>query len=84
MIAQKSKLIQAELLEKLVWISSKKNINFLQVNKLGETPLHLAAKSGSEKMITLLLGLGADTQSTDNEGLRPLNTALEAGNFSVF
>jgi ankyrin repeat protein len=84
LIAAKSKKIDIKLLEKIVWILNKKEINFHAKNKLGETPLHSAAQSGSQDMIQLMLNIGVDANATDNAGLKPLNSACVKLNYTVF
>jgi len=43
----------------------------------GETPFHVAAKSGHNEVILLLLSLGCDISCTDNWGFTPLHCACE-------
>ncbi len=42
----------------------------------GNTPLHIAAVSGSEALILGLLGAGADVNARENKGLTPLGLAI--------
>lgn len=45
----------------------------------GATPLHIAADQGSVEMIQCLLKAGADPNTTDEEGLLPIQTAAARG-----
>ena len=45
----------------------------------GRAPLHLAALSGSEQVLALLLGAGADVNLTDNSGMTALHKAATLG-----
>src|SRR5579862_3726327 len=49
----------------------------------GKTPLHLAAKKGSESLVKLLLARGGDQTAEDNFGLTPLHCAIEGGSEAV-
>jgi ankyrin repeat protein len=46
--------------------------------------LHIAGKSGSEDMITMILQTGAEPNQRDKNSLKPLNSASQSLNFSVF
>jgi ankyrin repeat protein len=49
----------------------------------GKAPLHLAAKKGSESVVTFLLARGGDQTAEDNSGLMPLHHAIEGGSEAV-
>lgn len=50
----------------------------------GYTPLHFASSSGDERMVSLLLDRGADTNArTEGIGLTPLMRAAEEGHLQV-
>ena len=84
LIAGRSHVINENLLRKIVWILNKKEINFKAQNAKNETPLHWAAKSGSDLMIELMLEIGADAKAVCSDGLNCLHTAFESLNLSVF
>ncbi|CAB0043910.1 unnamed protein product [Trichogramma brassicae] len=42
-------------------------------NDKGNTPLHLAVKSGASNMVEVLLRHGADSNATNNKGMTPLH-----------
>jgi ankyrin repeat protein len=47
------------------------------------TPLHEAAREGHDKVVQVLLALGADRQVRDRDGKSPLDLATEAGHEAV-
>ncbi|XP_071109941.1 uncharacterized protein [Haliotis cracherodii] len=49
------------------------------VNKLGRSPIHLAAESGSSETVKLLLDKGADVSTQDDDGKTPLHMAAPRG-----
>jgi ankyrin repeat protein len=53
-------------------------------HKTTMTPLHLAAFHDSVKIIALLLELGADVASVDEQGRTPIDLALNAGKTSAY
>ena len=53
------------------------------VNKKGETPLHLAVVSGSQRIIRSLLLRGANVDQKDNSHKSPLDLAIEKGNSEI-
>lgn len=53
----------------------KVNIN----NAEGETPLHLAAFKGHQRVVKFLVENGAEIDVKDNDGLRPIDMAKENG-----
>lgn len=52
-------------------------------SRTGETPLHLAAKAGSERVVLSLLQWGADPAATDAEGKSARDAVTGADSFSV-
>jgi ankyrin repeat protein len=48
-------------------------------DKNGDTPLHLAVRSGSLEAARALIEAGADLSLANNEGDTPLQLALELG-----
>ncbi len=54
--------------------------------KIGETPLHIAARieeTRGEKCTKMLLKSGADTNLAMSNGMTPLHIAAESGNIAV-
>ena len=49
---------------------------YKEINRDGETPLHIACKKGNAKIVQLLLDNGANINATDNLNGTPLDTAL--------
>ena len=49
----------------------------------GCTPLHLAALSGNEAMVELLIGRGVAIDASDRAGRTPLSTAISAGHGQI-
>ncbi|OCK79033.1 ankyrin, partial [Lepidopterella palustris CBS 459.81] len=47
------------------------------------TALHVAARTGNEKIAQLLVEQGADLGAVDENGRTPLHQAAEAGNKAV-
>lgn len=59
--------------------------NFLNAkNDLGETPLHIAARSDNRDLYGLILRAGADTTIVDNYGLTPVVVAQGRGNYTDY
>ena len=58
---------------KLVKYFLNKNSNPNELNKDGQTPLHLALKEGNKEIIDLLIKNGADISIKDNEGKKPFD-----------
>ena len=58
---------------KLVKYFLNKNSNPNELNKDGQTPLHLALKEGNKDIIDLLIKNGADISIKDNEGKKPFD-----------
>ena len=54
-----------------------------QREQLGWTPLHLAAISGSEDTVKMLLGAGAKVALTDCNGQTPLHAAASSGEDTI-
>jgi len=51
--------------------------------KNGQTALHIAAAMGIEPIVSALIDAGANTETTDREGLRPLHEACSAGKYHI-
>ena len=49
----------------------------------GFTPLHVAAESGSEELVRLLLGAGASADATTDQGQTPATTAASWGHETI-
>lgn len=49
----------------------------------GNTPLHLAAKTGNERVLAALIGKGAKLSLTNREGATPLALAIEANRYGA-
>ena len=49
----------------------------------GCTPLHLAALSGNEAMVELLVGRGVPIDAPDRAGRTPLSMAISAGHRQI-
>jgi ankyrin repeat protein len=60
------------ILEKLL----AKGANIEEQTKVGTTPLHIAAASGQDTLVTLLLDKGAKLEARENNGRTPLFSAL--------
>jgi len=52
-------------------------------DKLGETPLHVAAVRGYKEISTLLIAKGADVNAEDESGLTPLHAAAWMGHKEI-
>ena len=50
-----------------------KDYDINQINKQGQTALHLACKLGNKNIIKLLIDKGANTKIKDNEGKKPFD-----------
>ena len=50
-----------------------KNYDINQINKNGQTALHLACELGYENIMNLLIEKGADINIKDNKGRKPLD-----------
>lgn len=60
------------------------NSNNIEVrDKLGRTPLHLAAKAGDWDKVKLLCDYGADIEVQDMDGCTPMFLATQSGKLSV-
>lgn len=46
-------------------------------NNLGETPLHIYCKLGKFETVKKIIGMGADVNIHNNEGLTPIEVAIE-------
>jgi len=62
---------------KLIKYFLEKKISPNEVNKEGQTPLHLAVKSGKIEIIELLMDNGADKSIKDNKGKKPFDYATK-------
>jgi ankyrin repeat protein len=59
--------------------------NFLNAqNDIGETPLHIAARSGNRDLYGLILRAGADTTIVDKHGLTPVVVAQGRGSYTDY
>jgi len=47
-------------------------------DEAGNTPLHLACRSGSVEIANLLIDAGADINAVNSQGMTPLRTAIHA------
>ncbi|KAI5729812.1 hypothetical protein M8J76_006885 [Diaphorina citri] len=61
----------------------KQHHSNVSVNKHGETPLHIAAKQGSEDEVQELLSKGVDPNCPDAAGWTPLHEACIRGRYNV-
>ncbi|XP_024373874.1 putative E3 ubiquitin-protein ligase XBAT35 isoform X1 [Physcomitrium patens] len=59
------------------------NVKAYQPGSHGGTPLHLAAKNGSDRIVYLLLSRGADPLAVNDDALTPLDLARNRGHLSV-
>ena len=57
-----------------------KNYNLNDINKYGQTALHIACEQGNEKIIDLLLEKGADINIKDNKGRKPYDLFPQKNN----
>jgi ankyrin repeat protein len=64
------------------WLLSK-GVDLNPEDKLGETPLTLAAGCGHKAVVKLLLEKGADLESNNRDGRTPLSWAAEKGHKAV-
>jgi len=55
----------------------KAGVNPNDINNNGESPLHVASKTGSRVAVELLLGYGADVSMSDKNGFTALDYALK-------
>ncbi|ELP89765.1 hypothetical protein EIN_424870 [Entamoeba invadens IP1] len=53
-------------------------------NNVGETPLHVAARSGDLELVLLLMKYGANKSVESLNGLTPASCALESGNSDIY
>lgn len=53
------------------------------INALGDTPLHVAARSGRDELVRTLLALGADPARLNSVGRTAMHSACERGHKSV-
>jgi ankyrin repeat protein len=74
------------VLHKVIWEFREKDLvelllakgaNVHAKNRIGFTPLHLAAYEGKKDIAELLLAKGADVNAKSNDGNTPLHTAVE-------
>lgn len=61
----------------VAWLLKRAGIQVNIKNEDGETPLHLASSLGEERMVEHLLASKADVYARDNQGLTPLDEAVE-------
>uniref|UniRef100_A0A8D8VD29 Ankyrin repeat domain-containing protein 11 n=1 Tax=Cacopsylla melanoneura TaxID=428564 RepID=A0A8D8VD29_9HEMI len=61
----------------------KQHHSHVSVNKHGETPLHIAAKQGSESEVQELLSKGVDPNCPDAAGWTPLHEACIRGRYDI-
>lgn len=59
------------------------NFDVNQTEGYGNTALHLAAASGNEEMVRLLLGMGADLKAKNNGGKTARSVAKDRGHKSI-
>ncbi|KAK7074366.1 hypothetical protein SK128_009451 [Halocaridina rubra] len=52
-------------------------------NNIKKAPLHIAARTGSVKVLKMLIGNGADATAIDEDGYTPLHVAVENNNDDV-
>ncbi|KAJ5154763.1 uncharacterized protein N7500_010202 [Penicillium coprophilum] len=67
--------------EPMVYLSKlmNKKPNISIRNRKGQTPLHLASRTGKFEMVKELLAAGASVEVLDNEGLSPLQYCIRSG-----
>ncbi|KAJ0515392.1 putative ankyrin repeat-containing domain-containing protein [Helianthus annuus] len=69
-----------EVVRFLLNFAGPETVDLEAKNMHGETPLHMAAKTGCNEAATLLLSDGASTEAKANEGMTPLNHLSETRN----
>ena len=77
-MSQLDKRMDTTMIEYLC--SKKDHLKLNTPNKLGKTPMHIAAAKGYIRVIQLLLEAGADINFPDLKGKTPLMEAVEHGN----